>query len=29
MNTIERMVKVVDLNFDGKVDFGEFELMMG
>ncbi|XP_027356727.1 calmodulin-like protein 2 [Abrus precatorius] len=29
MNTIEKMVKVVDLNFDGKVDFGEFELMMG
>jgi len=29
MNTIERMVKVVDLNFDGKVDFSEFELMMG
>lgn len=28
MNTIEKMVKVVDLNFDGKVDFGEFELMM-
>ncbi|KAI4316174.1 hypothetical protein L6164_024180 [Bauhinia variegata] len=29
MNAIEKMVKVVDLNFDGKVDFGEFELMMG
>lgn len=29
MNTIENMVKVVDLNFDGKVDFTEFELMMG
>ncbi|KAF7817161.1 putative calcium-binding protein CML43 [Senna tora] len=29
MNTIEKMVKVADLNFDGKVDFGEFELMMG
>ncbi|XP_061339303.1 calmodulin-like protein 2 [Gastrolobium bilobum] len=29
MSTIEKMVKVVDLNFDGKVDFGEFELMMG
>lgn len=29
MNTIEKMVKVVDLNLDGKVDFGEFELMMG
>ncbi|XP_077222268.1 calmodulin-like protein 2 [Tasmannia lanceolata] len=26
---IERMVEVVDLNFDGKVDFSEFELMMG
>ncbi|KAE9609172.1 hypothetical protein Lal_00020620 [Lupinus albus] len=29
INTIEKMVKVVDLNFDGKVDFSEFELMMG
>ncbi|KAJ7966013.1 Calcium-binding protein CML42 [Quillaja saponaria] len=29
MNQIEKMVKVVDLNLDGKVDFGEFELMMG
>ncbi|TKY74606.1 Calcium-binding protein CML42 [Spatholobus suberectus] len=29
MNAIEKMVEVVDLNFDGKVDFGEFELMMG
>ncbi|KAK7283019.1 hypothetical protein RIF29_12215 [Crotalaria pallida] len=28
INTIEKMVKVVDLNFDGKVDFSEFELMM-
>ena len=29
MSAIEKMVKVADLNFDGKVDFGEFELMMG
>ncbi|KAL2346870.1 hypothetical protein Fmac_000870 [Flemingia macrophylla] len=29
MTAIENMVKVADLNFDGKVDFGEFELMMG
>ncbi|KAK7352822.1 hypothetical protein VNO80_18252 [Phaseolus coccineus] len=29
MNAIEKMVKVADLNFDGKVDFDEFELMMG
>ncbi|XP_028802281.1 probable calcium-binding protein CML43 [Neltuma alba] len=29
MSAIEKMVNVVDLNFDGKVDFGEFELMMG
>lgn len=28
MGEIEKMVKAVDLNFDGKVDFGEFELMM-
>lgn len=28
MNAIENMVKVADLNFDGKVDFGEFEFMM-
>ncbi|WVZ19228.1 hypothetical protein V8G54_006550 [Vigna mungo] len=28
MNAIEKMVKVADLNFDGKVDFGEFEFMM-
>lgn len=28
INTIEKMVKAVDLNFDGKVDFSEFELMM-
>ncbi|XP_023002517.1 calmodulin-like protein 2 [Cucurbita maxima] len=26
---IEKMVSVVDVNLDGKVDFGEFELMMG
>ncbi|KAL5782865.1 hypothetical protein ACOSP7_007894 [Xanthoceras sorbifolium] len=26
---IEKMLKVVDLNLDGKVDFGEFQLMMG
>ena len=29
MSAIEKMVKVADLNFDGKVYFGEFELMMG
>ncbi|XP_021729313.1 calmodulin-like protein 2 [Chenopodium quinoa] len=29
MNEIEKMIKVVDLNLDGKVDFHEFELMMG
>ncbi|XP_054789264.1 probable calcium-binding protein CML43 [Prosopis cineraria] len=29
MSTIEKMVDVADLNFDGKVDFSEFELMMG
>jgi hypothetical protein len=29
MNTIERMVMVVVLSFCGKVDFGEFELMIG
>lgn len=29
MSAIEKMVNVVDLNFDGKVDFNEFELMMG
>ncbi|KAK9946723.1 hypothetical protein M0R45_012170 [Rubus argutus] len=29
MAEIEKMVKVVDLNLDGKVDFREFELMMG
>ncbi|XP_009375717.2 calmodulin-like protein 3 [Pyrus x bretschneideri] len=29
MDQVEKMVKVVDLNLDGKVDFGEFELMMG
>ncbi|KAK7410341.1 hypothetical protein VNO78_01053 [Psophocarpus tetragonolobus] len=28
MSAVEKMVKVADLNFDGKVDFGEFELMM-
>ncbi|XP_059461876.1 probable calcium-binding protein CML43 [Corylus avellana] len=28
MGEIEKMVRVVDLNFDGKVDFGEFQLMM-
>ncbi|XP_050365742.1 probable calcium-binding protein CML43 [Argentina anserina] len=28
MAQIEKMVKVVDLNLDGKVDFSEFELMM-
>lgn len=25
---IEMMLRVVDLNLDGKIDFGEFELMM-
>ncbi|POO03891.1 Parvalbumin [Trema orientale] len=29
MDEIEKMLRVVDLNLDGKVDFGEFELMMG
>ncbi|GAB4837673.1 hypothetical protein Ancab_002524 [Ancistrocladus abbreviatus] len=28
MREIEEMIKVVDLNLDGKVDFHEFELMM-
>lgn len=28
MGEFERMVAVVDLNFDGKVDFSEFQLMM-
>ncbi|KAL3747962.1 hypothetical protein ACJRO7_016733 [Eucalyptus globulus] len=28
MRDIEKMVQVVDLNLDGKVDFSEFELMM-
>ncbi|KAG4195360.1 hypothetical protein ERO13_A06G107200v2 [Gossypium hirsutum] len=28
MTQIEKMLKVVDLNLDGKVDFSEFELMM-
>ncbi|XP_068638512.1 calmodulin-like protein 3 [Aristolochia californica] len=28
MGEFERMVEVADLNFDGKVDFAEFELMM-
>ena len=28
MGEIQKMVKAVDLNLDGKVDFGEFELMM-
>ncbi|KAM6544437.1 hypothetical protein CsatB_008884 [Cannabis sativa] len=28
MNDIENMLRVADLNFDGKVDFREFELMM-
>lgn len=28
MGEIEKMVRVVDLNFDGKVDFCEFQLMM-
>ncbi|KAG9449283.1 hypothetical protein H6P81_009248 [Aristolochia fimbriata] len=28
MGEFERMVEVADLNFDGKVDFSEFELMM-
>lgn len=28
MGDIEKTVQVVDLNFDGKVDFSEFELMM-
>ncbi|KAK9099724.1 hypothetical protein Scep_023154 [Stephania cephalantha] len=29
MEEFNRMVEVVDLNFDGKIDFSEFELMMG
>lgn len=29
MGDVEKMLKVVDLNLDGKVDFCEFELMMG
>ncbi|EOY29152.1 Calmodulin like 42, putative [Theobroma cacao] len=29
MGQIEKMLMVVDLNLDGKVDFREFELMMG
>jgi len=29
MSEIEKMIRVVDLNLDGKVDFHEFELMMG
>lgn len=29
MEEIQKMVQVVDLNLDGKVDFSEFELMMG
>ncbi|XP_058113130.1 uncharacterized protein LOC131256098 [Magnolia sinica] len=29
MGEFERMVEMADLNFDGKVDFDEFELMMG
>ncbi|EXC32775.1 putative calcium-binding protein CML43 [Morus notabilis] len=29
MDEIEKMLRVVDLNLDGKVDFGEFEFMMG
>lgn len=29
MDQIEKMVRVVDVNLDGKVDFAEFELMMG
>ncbi|KAH7524236.1 uncharacterized protein LOC107420658 [Ziziphus jujuba] len=29
MDQIEKMLRVVDLNLDGKVDFDEFELMMG
>ncbi|KAG2699796.1 hypothetical protein I3843_07G204900 [Carya illinoinensis] len=28
MDQIEKMVRIVDLNLDGKVDFSEFELMM-
>lgn len=28
MGDIDKMVQVVDLNLDGKVDFSEFELMM-
>ncbi|KNA22997.1 hypothetical protein SOVF_028870 [Spinacia oleracea] len=29
LSEIEKMINVVDLNLDGKVDFHEFELMMG
>ena len=29
MSEIENMIRVVDLNLDGRVDFHEFELMMG
>ncbi|RZC85196.1 hypothetical protein C5167_011826 [Papaver somniferum] len=29
MDQFEKMIKAVDLNFDGKVDLSEFELMMG
>ncbi|KAF3446471.1 hypothetical protein FNV43_RR11650 [Rhamnella rubrinervis] len=29
MDQIEKMLRVVDLNLDGKVDFDEFEFMMG
>ncbi|KAF2302779.1 hypothetical protein GH714_008342 [Hevea brasiliensis] len=28
MSDIEKMLKVVDLNLDGRIDFSEFELMM-
>ncbi|XP_041019382.1 probable calcium-binding protein CML43 [Juglans microcarpa x Juglans regia] len=28
MDQIEKMVRIVDLNLDGKVDFSEFQLMM-
>ncbi|KAI3937719.1 hypothetical protein MKW92_007002 [Papaver armeniacum] len=29
MDQFEKMIRAVDLNFDGKVDLSEFELMMG
>jgi Ca2+-binding EF-hand superfamily protein len=29
MEQIQKMLKAADLNFDGMVDFNEFELMMG